>query len=397
MNGYTTGTAAVLRQVLWMLAPAITLVVASEFVVVGLLPPVSAELGISLAEAGHLTGLFALSAAVLGPGLTLLVTRWPPSRVLVLTLLVFAVGNAVMACAHNFTALLIARITQGAMLPAFISVGAAVVTTLALPEHRGRALANANIGFVLGVLLALPMGVVLAEWGNWRWPFLVLSIAQAAAAAIMWSRFPIGNSAAALGVLEQLRLLRSSSFLGHLLLSVILFASMFAAYTFLGAWLDLSLGLSGGHLAIALFLFSAAGLLGNNLAAQVADRAPLVATVAAATALGASINFAQVYPNLLPAVVVLLCIWSVAHTAGVTLSQVRVALAGHCAPAFAMTMNISCANLGIAIGAFSGGWVIDHYELAAIGWAPLAFAAVAVALCIVLARAGSRSEGVECT
>lgn len=381
---------AVLRQVLWLLAPAITLVVASEFVVVGLLPLVAAELGISLAEAGRLTGLFALSAAVLGPGLALLASRWPPRHVMAATLLLFALGNAVMAWVSDFTVLLMARIAQGAMLPAFISVGAAVVTALASPGRRGRALANANIGFVLGVLLALPVGAALAQWGSWRSPFMLLTAGSLAVATVIWRGFPVGRCAGAPRVAEQLVLLRRPVFLGHLLLTIVLFASMFAAYTFLGAWLDASLELSGGQLAIALFLFSAAGVFGNGLAARVADRAPIAATVTAAIALVAAVNLAEAFPGVLPAVVVLLGVWSIAHTAGVTLSQVRVTMAGDRAPAFAMTMNISCANLGIAVGAFTGGWAIDQWGLTAIGWVPIAFAALAVVLSAVLVLPVSR-------
>lgn len=378
-----------LRQVLWLLAPAITLIVASEFVVVGLLPQVVAELGISLAEAGRLTGLFALSAAVLGPGLTLLASRWPPRHVMAATLLLFALGNAVMAWVSDFTLLLLARVAQGAMLPAFISVGAAVVTALAAPQRTGRALANANIGFVLGVLLALPAGVALAQWGNWRWPFMLLTVGSLLVAILIWRSFPEDCRAETPRVAEQLALLRRPMFLGHLLLTILLFASMFAAYTFLGAWLAASLALSGGQLVIALFLFSAAGVFGNGLAACVADRAPIAATVTAAIALAAAVNLAVVFSGMLPAVIVLLGIWSIAHTAGVTLSQVRVTMAGDRAPAFAMTLNISCANLGIAAGAFTGGWAIDRWGLAAIGWVPIAFAALVVVLSALLVRLAS--------
>lgn len=385
-----TGRDAVLRHALWLLAPAITLVVASEFVVVGLLPLVAGELGVSLAEAGRLTGLFAVSAAVAGPGLTLLASRWPPRHVMAATLLLFALGNAVMAWASDFSLLLMARIAQGAVLPAFISVGAAVVTALAPPERRGRALANANLGFVLGVLLALPAGAALAQWGSWRLPFMLLTVGSLVAAVVIGRSFPVGRPADAPCVAEQLALLRRPTFLGHLLVTILLFASMFAAYTFVGAWLDASLALSGSQLAIALLLFSAVGVLGNGLAARVADSAPVAATVTAVLALVAAINLAQAFVGVLPAMVVLLGVWSVAHTAGVTLSQVRVTMAGDHAPAFAMTLNISCANLGIAAGAFAGGWGIDRWGLDAIGWVPITFAALVVVLSALLVLPPSR-------
>lgn len=174
MNADALSPDVALRRVLWVLAPAITLVVATEFIVVGLLPLVAADRGVSLAEAGRLTGLFAFSAAVAGPFVTLWASRWAPRDVLAGTVLLFAAGNIVMATATDFTWLLVARIAQGAALPAFVSVGAAAVTSLAPIEQRGRALANANIGFVVGVLVALPAGIALAQSGSWRLPFFAL-------------------------------------------------------------------------------------------------------------------------------------------------------------------------------------------------------------------------------
>jgi len=386
MNIATLSDEARLKQVLWVLVPAISLVVATEFVVVGLLPLIASDLYVSLAETGRLTGFFALSAAVFGPGFTLLSNRWPPRYVLMFILLLYGVGNAVMACSSGFSVLLATRVIQGAMLPAFISVGAAAVVSLATPDQRGRSLANANWGFVIGVLIALPAGVALAEGGDWRLPFVLLSLLSLAAAVMTWVRYPHYRMSKIPSIASQLNLLRNPLFLGHLLLSVLIFAALFAAYTFIAAWLDGYLNLSSSQIALALLIFSTVGLAGNSVAARLADGAPIIATVASTAALVMAVNLAGAFGNLLPVIALLLGIWSIAHTASVTLSQVRVTMAGGGAPAFAMTMNLSCANLGIAVGAFCGGWTIDRAGIAGIGWTPAVFGALAIILCIALTR-----------
>lgn len=388
MNIAATADNARLKQVLWILVPAISLVVATEFIVVGLLPLIASDLSVSLAETGQLTGLFALSAAVVGPGFTLLSNRWSPRNVLTFILLLYGAGNAVMAYSSNFSVLLAARIIQGSMLPAFISIGAAAVILLAAPDKRGRSLANANWGFVIGVLIALPTGVSLAKGGDWRLPFVLLSLFSFAAAVMTWVLYPKYRIANSPSIASQLSLLKNGTFLGHLLLSVLIFASMFAAYTFIAAWLDGYLNFGDSQIAFTLLLFSVVGLLGNSVAARVADRAPILATVASTAALVAAVNLAGSFGNVLPVVAMLLGIWSIAHTASVTLSQVRVTLAGGGAPAFAMTMNLSCANLGIAIGAFCGGWTIDSAGIVGIGWTPAIFGALAIMVCVGLARRG---------
>lgn len=360
---------AALQRVLLLLAPAVAMVVGSEFIVVGLLHRIAADLDLPLATASQLTALFALAAAVAGPFITFVASKYSPRIVLITGLLMFAAGNAAIALTSSFPLMLMARIAQGAMLPAFISVGVAEVARLAPVEVRGRALARANLGFVLGVLIALPAGIALAEGGNWRLPFIVLALAPILMSLGIAAFFPRSNTHTAPTVAHQLGLLRDGTFIGHLLLSVALFAAMFSAYTFLGAWLEDVMGLDSRGVALVLLAFGLVGLGGNSLAGRVADRIPLLATGIVVVALAVSVNAAGWSHGMLAAAVPL-AIWSLTHTAGVTLSQVRVTLAGAEAPAFAMTLNVSAANLGIALGASAGGWVIDGWGLSAIGVVP---------------------------
>ena len=386
---------AVLNRALLLLAPAITIVVATEFIVVGLLPLISQDMQVPLAKAGQLTGWWAFSAAVAGPFVTLATSRLTLKPLLIGTLLLFAVGNALMVFVSDFTILLVTRIVQGALLPAFIGVGAAIVTRLAKPNEQGKGLARANIGFVLGVLLALPAGVVLAQGGDWRLPFLVLVILSLLTAALIGLFFPLLPHGETPDIVGQLNLLRCLPFLANLALSVLLFAAMFSAYTYLGAWVQEGLGLSVWFVALILLLLGAAGLVGNSIAGRIADDAPMRATVISILILIGSVNLAALAHQSILMAIVPLALWGMSHTASVTLSQVRVTLAGRTAPAFAMTMNISAANLGIATGAFGGGWVIDNQGVNAIGIAPIGFAILALLLAplVVPRRACQRSIG----
>jgi DHA1 family inner membrane transport protein len=377
-----------LSLALILTASATAVIVATEFIVIGLLPVLARDLGSSLAETGRLVGAFALSAAVLGPPLTLAATSQPPRRVLVATLLLFAAGNVAAVLAPVYSVMLAARIAQGAALPVFISVGAATVSALAPPDRRGRALALANTGFVVGVIVALPAGVALAEGGIWAPSFLALAALAICAAGIVATTFPTTSLPPPPAPEQQAALLRRPVFLAHLLLSVAVFAAMFAAYTYLTAWLEAVVGLDSRGVAVALAGFGAAGLIGNAVAGRAADQAPLGATVlaVAALALAASgVSIAHEHPLLL---VLLFAAWGIAHTACVTLCQVRVTLAGGSAPAFAMAMNISAANLGIALGAEVGGMIVDHWGVDAMGWGALGLALVVAALAAVTRALG---------
>jgi predicted MFS family arabinose efflux permease len=375
-----------LRRVLLLLTPAITLAVATEFIVVGLLPPIATDFDVPLSTAGQLTAVFAIAAAVVGPFVTLGVSRVPPQTLLTAVILLFGVGNGVIALASDFTLVLLVRGAQGAFLPALIGVGTAEVLRLAPEASRGRALARANLGFVLGVLVALPAGIALAEGGDWRLSFVVLAVVSlpvAAAVGILFPRkqVPVGPPPPVAG---QLALLRRPRFLGHLVLSVAIFAAMFSAYTYLGAWFEDVMGLDVGGLALAFLLFGAVGVAGNFVAERVADRFPLAATAFTAVALAVAVNAAAWTAGSILAAVLPLAIWGLMHTAGVTLSQVRVTLAGAGTPAFAMTLNISTANLGIAVGALAGGFAVEHLTMAGLGVMPAVLTVVALLILVSL-------------
>ncbi len=392
MKDHETG--ATLRLVLILMAVATAVVVATEFIVVGLLPVLARDLKVSVTDAGHLVGVFALAAAILGPPLTLAATAQPPRRVLGLTLLLYAAGNIVAVLVPCYLVLLLVRAVQGAALPVFVSTGSAVVIALAARERRGAALAHANIGFIIGIVVALPAGVALAEAGEWMTSFIALSVAAIAAAMLVAIFFPAVELAQPPSWNRQAALLIRPLFVSHLVLSVAIFTAMFAAYTYLAAWLDQVAGQTAIQIAVTLAIFGAAGMIGNMAAARFADRATLRATMAALVILVTAVILSSYVHGAPLLLFPLLAIWGAAHMAAITLCQVRVTLAGHTAPAFAMAMNIASANLGIALGAVAGGFVVDAWGVNAIGWGAaglMVIVAAAAAVTAALERnAGSR-------
>jgi MFS transporter, DHA1 family, inner membrane transport protein len=374
------GTRGELRRVLLLLTAASTVIVATEFIVAGMLPTLARDLRIALPEAGNLVGAFALSAAVIGPPLTLAASSVPARPVLACSLLLFALGNIVAVLAPSYGVLLGVRTIQGALLPVFISVGTAAVYALARAEQRGRALALANTGFVLGTIIAMPAGVAFAADGVW-WPvFVGLALLGFVAAGLMLTSFPERSVTRARTMKGQAILLFQPVFLSHLGLSVATFASMFASYTYLAAWLEQVAAFDGNGVALALAGFGAAGLIGQAVATKVANWLPLRATLWVVTTIALTgVGLSVVYEHAL-LLALLLGVWGAAHTAAVTLCQVRVTLAGGHAPAFAMAMNISSANLGIALGAVFGGWVVGRAGVNAIGWSAASLVIVVAAL-----------------
>jgi MFS transporter, DHA1 family, inner membrane transport protein len=367
-----------------MLAFATAVIVATEFIVVGLLPMIARDLDVSLAETGLFVTWFALSSAILGPILTIVAGRLEPRTVLVAALLVFGFGNLVVALVPNYTAITAVRAVQGAALPVFVSIANAAVVRLAGPGREGRAIALVNIGVVAGLVLAVPAGVVLADHSGWSTSFVGLAILAIIATANIGTAFPrLGNTGLA-SIMAQAMILRQPLFLAHLLLSAVLFTAMFAAYTYLAAFLEIVAGFDGRDVALALVGFGVAGLFGNWVAGRVVDRGPTTATAGVAVALILATTAVALAGGALRLLLPLLALWGAAHTAAFVLCQVRVMLAGASAPAFASSLNISACNVGIAAGAIAGGWIIERYGIESIGFGSAGLAALTLIIAVLV-------------
>ncbi len=371
-----------------LLGVATAIVVTSEFIVVGLLPAMAQDLRISLSDAGRFVAWFAISAAVFGPLLTIATGRIEPGSIIILTLSIFAFGNLVIAWVPDAGIIVLVRVVQGAMLPVFISVGNAAVARLAGAGREGRAISLVNLGTVAAIVFAVPAGTALAARAGWPFCFLLLAGLAIVVAIVTRVYFPRLGADRPAPARAQFSFLATPAFHGHLLLSAVLFTAMFSTYTYLAGFLQIVAGFNGAQTAMALFGFGVAGLFGNLIAGWAVDRAMMMATAALAILLVLTNAMVSLTDGQLAWLIPLLAVWGGAHGAAFVLCQVRVMRAGLSAPAFALSLNIAACNLGIALGAVVGGWVVASYGMTAIGYsgAVLAFLALAAAVTIGITR-----------
>lgn len=279
-----------------VVAFATAVVVATEFIVVGLLPAMARDLKISLPEAGHFVSAFALSSAVFGPLLMIPTNGWQPRRVMAVALIPFTLGNLAASVMPSYPMVLLVRILQGATLPVLVSIGSAAVASLAGPGREGRAVSLIYVGVVAGIVVAMPAGAVLADAIHWRISFVILGGLALIAAWGLFIGFPRIAMAEAASMLNQLSILRQPVLQAQLLLSAVLFAAMFAPYTYLAAFLEIAGGLGALGVAGVLAGFGLAGIPGNMIAGWLSDRGPTQATI------GVALILAMVEEQLCPGV-----------------------------------------------------------------------------------------------
>ncbi|HIE5095806.1 TPA: MFS transporter [Stenotrophomonas maltophilia] len=369
-----------------LLAVSAFVIVTTEFLIVGLLPALARDLGLGIARAGQLVTLFAFTVMLAGPPLTALLSHLDRRRLFVALLVLFAASNALAALALQPWLLALARILPALALPVFWGMASETAAQLAPAGQGGRAVARVYLGITAAMLFGIPLGTLAADAIGWRGSFWLLAALSLLMAAALACWMPDVAAAPRRGLGAQARVLRQPRLLGHVLLSVLVFTAMFAAYTYLADVLERLMQVPAAQVGWWLMGFGAVGLLGNVLGGRWVDRAPLGATLVfcMVLALGmlASVGLAGQGPLLFLS----LALWGTAHTALFPLCQVRVMRAAPQAQALAGTLNVSAANAGIGLGALLGGMVIERAGLASLGLAAAVVAVLAVAVGLMLQR-----------
>ncbi|WP_235570036.1 MFS transporter [Lysobacter sp. Root916] len=368
-------------------------VLTTEFILVGLLPPLARDLGVSIPQAGLLVTLFAFAVAASGPFLTAYFSRFERKRLFVIVLVLFGLSNLAAALAPNIGVMALARLIPALGVPVFWALASETAVDLVGQERAGRAISIISFGVICATVLGVPIGTLVSDAYGWRVAFGALAAVAFGKAALLYFFLPSTRLERAHAPLaEQFRVLRDPLLIGHVLLSTLLFTGMFTAYTYLADLLERLAGFDGSWIGWTLMAFGAVGLIGNSIGGRLVDRNPIGASLlfSAPMALG----LLAVVPAIGSAwgLTLALTVWGVTQAALFIVSHVRVMKAAPGASAFAASLNISGANLGIGVGALVGGRVIEAIGVGALGYAAAAIVAVAIALSLWLMSAQARAS-----
>lgn len=373
-----------------ILATAAFILVTTEFLIVGLLPALAADLSISISQAGLLVTLFAFTVMLCGPLLTAWLAHIERKRLFVAILLIFAGSNALAALAPNLWVLALARFIPALALPVFWGTASETAAQLAGPQRAGRAVSSVYLGISAAMLFGIPLGTLAAQAVGWRGAFWALAALSLLVALLLQWGMPALRSPQRLRLGEQLRILRDPLFVANVALSVLVFTAMFTAYTYLADTLESAAGVPKAQVGWWLMGFGAVGLFGNWLGGRWADHRPLAVTALCSMllALGMAWSMAAVDNRFWLGIA--LALWGVANTALYPICQIRVMKAASHAQALAGTLNVSAANAGIGLGAMVGALTIPAWGTSSVGYVAAAIALGAAAAAFFIARLGAR-------
>ncbi|CCV09008.1 putative efflux protein; MFS family [Mesorhizobium metallidurans STM 2683] len=370
--------------------PILALAIASfcigttEFVIMGLLPEVAADLGVSIPSAGLLVTGYALGVVFGAPVIALATAHLPRKPVLVGLASLFVVGNLFCAIAPNYWTLMAARVFTAFGHGAFFGIGSVVAASLVPRNKRASAMALMFAGLTLSNILGVPGGTALGEAFGWRATFLaVVGIGLISVAAIAWLVPSDVAQPSSGGLLGEVRVLGKLQVWLAMLISALASASLFTVFTYIKPYLTDVSGLSTGAVTWVLLLFGGGMTIGNIIGGRLADWKLMPTVIGTLLMLALLLlGFAQ-FGAVAVVAISMVFLWGLLVFVVVPPLQIRVVEAASEAPNLAATLNQGAFNVGNASGAWIGGLAlsfgVSYANLPLVG-AALALLAVAVAV-----------------
>ncbi|MDB5776117.1 MAG: transporter [Herbaspirillum sp.] len=363
----------------------------TEFVIMGLLPDVARDLGVSAPAAGMLVSGYALGVAAGAPILAIVTAKWPRKQALISLMCLFIVGNVLCALAPNYAMLMVARVVTAFCHAAFFGIGAVVAAELAPRDKRAQAVALMFTGLTVANILGVPFGTALGHWAGWRSTFASITLIGLLAVLLLWICLPKNIAMQGGSIFKEFRAIAQVQVQLSLLLSTLASISMFSVLTYIAYILLGVTGFTAQQESWVLLLFGAGITAGGLLGGRLADwkLMPVLASLfVAIAAILAIFSWSSQYQ--IPTLITMF-VWGAFAFAVVPGSQVRVLDKAKGAPNLASTLNQGAFNLGNATGAWLGGLMIGAgLPLTDLPWLGAAIAVLGLATVLLSATLDRR-------
>ena len=362
----------------------------TEFVIMGLLPELATDLGVSTGAAGQLVTGYALGVVVGAPAMTLLTARLRRKPLLLLLMGVFTLGNVLCALAPGYWAMMTARVVTALAHAAFFGAGAIVAGRLAPPGRSAAAISAMLMGMTVANVVGVPAGTWLGQELGWRTPFWVIAGVGLLAVAVIAALVPSGRAGGGLHHLRaEIEAVARPMVLAGFAVTVFGSAGMFVVFTYIAPMLIDLAGVPPGRVPAVLALLGAGLIVGNWVGGRAADRALVLAVLGTLAGLTAVLALFGGLIHAPLSATVGAFLFGAAMFAAVAPLQSFVLRAAAGAEALASALNIGAFNAGNAAGAWIGGAVLDHGgQLASLPFWAAALSCLGLLLALAVTRPG---------
>lgn len=242
-----------------------------NFVFVGVLDALAADLAVPVSSAGQLTTVFAVAYALAAPVLVAATAGLARRLVLLAALALFAAANVAMALAPSLTLLLVLRVAAAAGAALYMPVAMGVAVQLVEPAYRGRAMSIVLLGLTFAFLVGIPAGTWIGSWLGWRATFATAAAVAGVATAAVAAVTPALAGAASRG-LRGIGVAARPGVSALLTVTTLAFVAVFCINAFVGPVLTRATGLGGAGIGALQVALGVGGVIGVPIGGWLADR-----------------------------------------------------------------------------------------------------------------------------
>ncbi|CAI2480000.1 MFS transporter [Serratia proteamaculans] len=364
----------------------------TEFVIVGLIPTIAEQLGVTVPSAGLLVTIYAIGVAIGAPVLTALTGRVPRKLLLISLMVLFTLGNLLAWQSPGYESLVIARLLTGLAHGVFFSIGSTIATSLVAKEKAASAIAIMFGGLTVALVTGVPLGTFIGQHFGWRETFLAVSligvIATVASAILVPNN--IKNQASA-SIKDQFKVLTHPRLLLIYAITALGYGGVFTTFTFLAPMMQELAGFSAPAVSWILLAYGIAVAIGNIWGGKLADRHGAVRALsfifAALAVLLLVFQFTASHSIAALLTVIVMGVFAFGNVPGLQVYVVQKAEQyTPNAVDVASGLNIAAFNVGIALGSVIGGQTVASLGLAQTPWIGALIVLVALLLVGVSGR-----------
>ena len=337
----------------------------NEFIIVGLLTPIGTDLSVTVATAGLLVSLYALAVAFGAPVITGMASRIGRRTLLLSLMGLFVAGNVVAAFAPTYELLVLARIITGFAHGVFFAIGSTIAVDIVRKERESSAIAIMFAGLTVATATGVPLGTYIGQNFGWRTTFWAIVILGSIGFVSSWVLIPRDLETKEQGsISDQLAALAEGQILLVLAMTAIGYGGTFVAFTYLEPILREISGFAPATVSALLVLYGAGVFVGNLGGGRLSDRFGAVQTLVGLFFLQAIVLAAFTFTASDPtwSIVTVFFLGIVGFANVPPLQTYIVNKAERLAPEAVNVvsgLNIGAFNVGIAVGAYVGGWVTE--------------------------------------
>lgn len=364
----------------------------SEFIVVGILPDIAADLKISEVTVGNLVSLFAFVYAPVTPLGSALSARFPRFATHLTLIGIFLAGNLLCAFAPNYAVLVVARIMIALVSGTLVAVAMTYAPDVTTDKFRTKFIAWVFSGFSIASVVGVPVGTWVANTFGWRWAFHIINVLTIMLIVGMVVALPRNSHIVKIGFLPQFRLFFDRRIQLGVLTVVFGAAASYVFYTYLTPIMRDEVHVPEQYLSVGLVIFGAACLWSNLYGGKLADRGRGVEPLThirpiycAHAVLMASLVVAHWVPVYGALLLVVLGMFMYPQNSASQVLYMDVASQSHPGSLnLAASLNSMSFNIGIALGSAVGGLVNGHFGLTWLGPVGALFLLCAIATTTML-------------